>query len=186
MPGRDDDRRRRAGRYPRSMSDAATPAEPPADESTTQESSTGAQDVVLFPDNSRRRIPGVLYLVIGVVAGVAWLVRRSQDPILLNVGTGGAAVALIVFGAYCLVTGRSLDVDEEDALAAASRSVSVPIGHASAQRGWRGWLSRPTWRILFYSAEEHPLKRGLVFVDGYDGRVLDVLIEDNPEDWNTR
>ena len=50
--------------------------------------------------------------------------------------------------------------------------------------GWRGLLSRPTWRILLYSAENPPLRRGLVLVDGVDGEVVDWFVEDNPEDWS--
>ena len=56
--------------------------------------------------------------------------------------------------------GWNLDVDERDALVAATRQVGFAVGHASAQLGWRGLRSRPTWRILLYSAEEPPQKRG--------------------------
>ena len=58
------------------------------------------------------------------------------------------------------------------------------VGHASAQLGWRGLRSRPTWRILLYSNEEPPARRGLVLVDGVDGDVLSHFVEDNPEDWS--
>ena len=79
-----------------------------------------------------------------------------------------------------LVAARDLD-----ALTAASRVVGFPIGHASAQLGWRGTRSRPTWRILLYSAEDPPMRRGLVLVDGVDGAVVDHFVEDNPEDWSS-
>jgi hypothetical protein len=46
---------------------------------------------------------------------------------------------------------------------------------------WRGLRSRPTWRIFCYSAEEPPLQRGLVLVDAVDGRVVEVLVEANPD-----
>jgi hypothetical protein len=49
---------------------------------------------------------------------------------------------------------------------------------------WRGWLSRPTWRILLYSAENPPSRRGIVLVDGVGGGVLEWFVEDNPEDWS--
>ena len=91
---------------------------------------------------------------------------------------------LVAFGAYQLVAGWNLDVDERAALVAATREVGFPVGHASAQMGWRGLLSRPTWRILLYSAEEPPQKRGFVMVDGVDGEVLDTIVEENPEDWS--
>jgi hypothetical protein len=58
------------------------------------------------------------------------------------------------------------------------------VGHASAQLSWRGLISRPTWRILLYSADEPPTKRGLVLVDAITGQVGDYLVEDNPEDWS--
>jgi hypothetical protein len=44
--------------------------------------------------------------------------------------------------------------------------------------------SRPTWRVLVYSAESPPHQRGLVLVDAVDGQVLEQLVEANPEtDW---
>jgi hypothetical protein len=140
-----------------------------------------AEDYV-FPDNNRRRIPGVLYLLIAVGLVAVYVVRG--DGVLVNQGLLGAALVLSVVGVYSLVAGWSLDVDERDALVAAVRQVGFPVGHASAQMGWRGLLSRPTWRILLYSAEDPPAKRGLVMVDGVDGRVVEHFVEDNPEDWS--
>ena len=90
----------------------------------------------------------------------------------------------MLLGAYHLVAGWNLDVDERDALVAATREVGFAVGHASAQLGWRGLRSRPTWKILVYSAEEPPLKRGLVLVDGVDGEIVAHFVEDNPEDWS--
>jgi hypothetical protein len=143
----------------------------------------------LFADNRRRRIPGILYGVIGAAALVWWLVRAGDDPVLVNGGVGVAGILLVVFGAYSIAAGRRLEVDDEAALAAAAVAVQRPMGHASAQLAWRGWTSRPTWRILWYSAEDPPRHRGLVLVDGLDGEVLDTLVEDNPEigspiDWS--
>jgi hypothetical protein len=67
---------------------------------------------------------------------------------------------------------------------AATKAVGFAVGHASAQLGWRGLRSRPTWRILLYSAEEPPASRGLVLVDAVDGTVLQHFVEENPEqDW---
>ena len=63
--------------------------------------------------------------------------------------------------------------------------VGFPVGHASAQQVWHGLRSRPTWRVLCYSAEEPPDRRGLVLVDAVDGRVLEHLVESNPERWGT-
>ena len=65
---------------------------------------------------------------------------------------------------------------------AATQQVGLRGGHASAQLGWRGLRSRPTWRILLYSAEDPP-PRGLVLVDGVDGEIVAHFVEENPEDW---
>jgi hypothetical protein len=138
----------------------------------------------LFPNNNRRRVPGYLYLALAAGLVVVWAVTRGSDPVLVNAGFVVAAGVLAVVGVYQLVSGWNLDVDEADALVAATRQVGFAVGHASAQMGWRGALSKPTWRILLYSAENPPTRRGLVLVDGIDGAVVDWFVEDNPEDWS--
>ena len=137
----------------------------------------------LFPNNSRRRISGVLYVVVGVVSIVAAVVS-SSDAVLLNGGFAVGGAALILFGLYCLQAGWDLAVDEHDALVAATREVGFPVGHASAQLAWRGLRSRPTWRLLLYSNEAPPERRGLVLVDGVDGEIVGRFVEKNPEDWS--
>ena len=134
--------------------------------------------------NNRRRIPAILYWVIAAGCLVLWFTTRDSNPVLVNGGFVAAAIALILVGIYSFVAGWNLDVDERDALVVATRQVGFPVGHASAQMGWRGLLSRPTWRILLYSHEEPPTQRGLVLVDGVDGTVLEHFVEDNPEDWS--
>ncbi|MBN2623170.1 MAG: hypothetical protein JXA83_07380 [Acidimicrobiales bacterium] len=136
----------------------------------------------LFPNNNRRRVPGYLYLAIAAACVAVWALVDGSPYV--NGGFLLAAVLLAVVGAYHLVSGWNLDVDEQDALVAATRAVGFPVGHASAQMGWRGLLSRPTWRILLYSAENPPLHRGLVLVDGVDGDIIEHFVEDNPEDWS--
>lgn len=138
----------------------------------------------MFPNNNRRRVPGIMYLVLAVVAVAVWAVRRGADPVLINNGFLWAGIALGIVGVYSIVAGWNLDVDERDALVLAVKHVGFPVGHASAQLGWRGVLSRPTWRILVYSAEDPPTKRGLVLVDGVDGDIIEGFTEDNPEDWS--
>jgi hypothetical protein len=138
----------------------------------------------LFPNNNRRRIPGMLYLAIAALCVAVWFLSKDSDPVLVNEGFLWAAAGLALFGAYCILAGWNLDVDERDALVAATKEVGFPVGHASAQLGWRGLRSRPTWRILLYSAEDPPTKRGLVLVDGVDGSVVEGFSEDNPEDWD--
>jgi hypothetical protein len=138
----------------------------------------------VFPNNNRRRIPGYLYLGMGAACIALWTTTRSGEPVLVNNGFALAGALLLLVGAYQLLAGWNLDVDERDALVAASREVGFAVGHASAQMGWRGLRSRPTWRILLYSAEDPPSRRGLVLVDGVDGAIVERFVEDNPEDWS--
>ncbi len=135
----------------------------------------------VFPNNNRRRVPGYLYVAIAIVLVVIVLVWGDSD--FVNAGYLGAAAILGAFGAYSIVAGWNLDVDERDALVAAIGEVGFPVGHASAQMGWRGLLSRPMWRILLYSADEPPTRRGFVLVDGVDASIIESFVEDNPEDW---
>jgi len=138
----------------------------------------------LFPNNNRRRIPGIIYLVLAAGCLALWAATRSGSQILVNGGFLAAAIGLALVGSYSIIAGWNLAVDERDALVEAVRTVGFPVGHASAQMGWRGLLSRPTWRILLYSAEDPPSQRGLVLVDGAHGDVLEWFVEDNPEDWS--
>jgi hypothetical protein len=137
-----------------------------------------------FPDNSRRRYPGVLYLVVAALCLVLWIARGGDDAVLVNGGFLLAAVLLAATGVMSLTSGWRMHVDEKDALVAASKKVGFPVGHASAQLAWRGLRSRPTWRILCYSAEEPPRRRAFVLVDAVDGRIVEQVVEDNPETWD--
>ena len=134
-----------------------------------------------FPDNGRRRIPGAIYLGAGALTIIGWLVGRSPDAVLINEGLLTAGILLVLVGLGHLWTGWHLEHDDKEALVTATREVGFPVGHAAAQMGWRGFRSRPTWRILVYSADEPPSKRGLVLIDGVDGEVLDTIVEDNPD-----
>ena len=134
-----------------------------------------------FPDNSRRRIPGSIYLALAVTALV--LVAVVDGSPLLNGGVTAAALGLSALGFYHLQGSWPLGVNEVDALVVAIRTAGFPVGHASAQMAWRGLRSRPTWRILVYSNETPPGRRGLVVVDGVDGTVVASHIEENPEQW---
>jgi hypothetical protein len=138
-----------------------------------------------FPDNSRRRIPGVIYLTVAAACVVVWLLWRDSSPIV-NEGWVWAAVLLAAVGVFSISSGWRMHVDEREALVAAQQVVGFPVGHASAQQVWRGLRSRPTWRVLCYSAEDPPRRRGLVLVDAVDGRVIEHLVEDNPEQWAAR
>jgi hypothetical protein len=136
-----------------------------------------------FPDNSRRRIPGVIYLVLAVVCLVLFVTVSDSSP-LVNEGFGWAALALGAMGLLCITSGWRMHVDEKQALVEAQQAIGFPVGHASAQQVWHGVRSRPTWRVLCYSTEEPPQRRGLVLVDAVDGRVIQHLVEDNPERWS--
>ena len=136
-----------------------------------------------FPDIRRRRVPGAMYLVAGV-AMIGLYLARGDGGVLVSRGFLVGGLALVVIGVYHQVAGWHLAVDQTDALAAASRQVGFAVGHASAQLGWRGLLSRPTWRILLYSAETPPRRRGLVLIDAVDASVVGDMVHDNPEDWS--
>ena len=137
-----------------------------------------------FPDVRRRRVPGILYLLTAAGCVALWALRHGGG-VLVNDGLLSVGVGLAAVGCYHLATAWHVAVSETDALVAASRRVGFPVGHASAQLGWRGMLSRPTWRILLYSAENPPARRGLVLVDGVDGEIVAHFVEDNPEDWSS-
>lgn len=136
-----------------------------------------------FPNNNRRRIPAALYLLFGLGCIGLWVARADASP-LVNAGIFWAGIGLAGFGLFGLLAGRTLTVDESDALVTASSTVGFPVGHAAAQMVWRGWASRPTWRILLYSDENPPTRRGIVLIDGIDGSVLEWFTEENPEDWS--
>jgi hypothetical protein len=162
-------------------------AERPRDDEVTDElpedlDAAGYVGPYTFPDNDRRRIPGLIYLGLG--GGTVVLATLvGSDSVYVDGGLVVGGVALCLLGVYSIWAGRPLGLTETDALAAASAEVGFAVGHASAQLGWRGVRSTPTWRILLYSADEPPTMRGLVLVDGLDGEIVDSILEANPEDW---
>jgi hypothetical protein len=133
-----------------------------------------------FPDNSRRRWPGVIYLVLATFAIAAYALADDQP--IVNDGWLVGGLVLVVVGVFSITSGWHMRVDEKEALVAAQGAVGFAVGHASAQQVWRGLRSRPTWRVLCYSAEDPPASRGLVLVDAVDGRVVEHLVEENPDD----
>lgn len=146
-----------------------------------------AVDVVrphAFPDNSRRRIPGAIYLFSGLAVTIGAGLSGS-DAILVNDGLMAGGVVLAVIGLISITSGWRMRIDEHDALARSGEAVGFAIGHASAQQVWRGLRSRPTWRVLCYSDEDPPRQRGLVLVDAVDGRVVQVLVQPCDEDWDS-
>lgn len=132
-----------------------------------------------FPDNSRRRIPGIIYVVAGAV--FVSLQFGTEDR---NGGLVVGALVLLAIGLVSITSGWRMKIDEQGALAAAGAAVGFAVGHASAQQVWRGVRSRPTWRVLCYSDEEPPTRRGLVLVDAVDGSVKEHFVEENLESWD--
>jgi len=132
-----------------------------------------------FPDNSRRRWPGIIYLVLGGLAILTYAV--ADDEPIVNRGWLVGGLVLVAVGIFSISSSWRMHVDEKDALIAAQAALGFPVGHASAQQVWRGLRSRPTWRVLCYSAEEPPMRRGLVLVDAIDGHVVEQLDEPNPD-----
>jgi hypothetical protein len=135
-----------------------------------------------FPDNSRRRIPGIIYVISGALV-LVWNLT-SGDSTTMNDGLVAGAVLLIGIGLFSILSGWRMSIDEQGALAAAGAAVGFAVGHASAQQVWRGIRSRPTWRVLCYSNEDPPLRRGLVLVDAVDGSVKEHFVEENLEKWD--
>lgn len=133
-----------------------------------------------FPDNSRRRIPALIYVSLAAACVAVWAVGRDRWS-LVNDGWLLAAGALAIVAVISFSSGWRMTVSETDALVVAQRALGFPVGHASAQQVWRGVRSRPTWRVLCYSIEDPPLRRGLVLLDAVDGRVVEHMIQDNPE-----
>jgi hypothetical protein len=126
-----------------------------------------------IPDPARRRRAGVAYFVgaaiiaAGIAAG-------------LPAGMWVMAAILAAIGVYHLAAGHHLEVREAAALTAANRASEYPVGHASAVLGFDGFLARPVWNVLVFSADEPPSRRGLVRVDGRTGDVIETYTEDVP------
>lgn len=134
-----------------------------------------------IPNNDKRRLAGYIYIGMGI--GLTLLFLLFKDSALINEGIIISGVCIVVFGFYNLKASVRCEIDETDAVSIASKSLGFPIGPASAQLMWRGFRSRPTWRLLAYSNEKVPLRRALVLIDASTGEVLEQLVGENPEDW---
>ncbi|HEV3363002.1 MAG TPA: hypothetical protein VG795_02475, partial [Acidimicrobiia bacterium] len=110
------------------------------------------------PDNRKRRIAAWCYVATAAACGAG---AASSG----NGGLLAAAVFLALVAAYHFAAAWPLKLDETGALALSATAAGFPVGHASAQLAWRGLRSRPVWRVLLYSADEPPSKRGLVELD---------------------
>jgi hypothetical protein len=120
-----------------------------------------------FPSPSRRRIAGWVYLVAGVICGLAF--------------DGGwwVAGAFLALALWQFASSWSLGVDENEAMTTAAAAVGFPIGHASASVRFTGWRSRPRWSVVMYAATEPPDQRALVVVDAVSGAIVETpYVED--------
>ncbi|MBF82595.1 MAG: hypothetical protein CL522_04290 [Actinobacteria bacterium] len=134
-----------------------------------------------IPNNDRRRIAGFLYLVVGVVAlGLGIFALGSP---LANTGFMYAGIGILCVAFYSFFASASTSIDEGQALLLAESDLGFAAGPASAQMMWRGWGSKPVWRLLIYSQEPHPEFRAVVIIDAGNGEVLERVVEENPEDW---
>jgi hypothetical protein len=125
-----------------------------------------------FPSPTRRRTSGVTFLA---GAGLAALGAGLGLPAGLYVLAG----VLLVIGLFHFLSAWEMNTNAEEALAAASREVSFPVGHASAAVTFEGWRSRPVWHVLVYAADDPPVTRGLVRVDAVSGAVLGETFEES-------
>ncbi|MGA0041351.1 MAG: hypothetical protein ACO3NZ_16030, partial [Pirellulales bacterium] len=91
-----------------------------------------------FPDNSRRRIPAVMYVVIAALSVLVWWLTKDSDTAVVNDGFLYAALLFFVFGLYGLSASWRMKIDEREALVRATQAVNFAVGHASAQQVWRG------------------------------------------------
>ena len=124
-----------------------------------------------FPSPTRRRTSGALFLAGAGLAGLG-------AALGLPAGLLGLAGVLVIIGLFHFLSAWELKTTAAGALAAASRRVSFPVGHASAAVAFEGWRSRPVWHVLVYAAEDPPATRGLVRVDAVSGAVLGEAFEE--------
>jgi len=167
--------------------DTVAPDGAPADDAGVTESgkelSEEEQELFasyVFPDPRNRRISAVGFWILAALLLTAWLLMRTNPVASVGLPVGAAVLGLL--GVWFWLAAWRMSLDQGDALVTATREVGFPVGHASAMLGWRGWRSRPTWRILLYSAEDPPTRRGLVEVDSVDASVLGAYTEDNEEE----
>lgn len=108
-----------------------------------------------FPDPVRRRVPALIYGILGVL--VALVIHPW--PALLPVA----------LAAWHLVSTWSLQVEQQEALTQAAPAVDFAVGHASAAVTFHGFRARPRWSVILYSATEPPDRRTLVTIDAVTG-----------------
>ena len=83
-----------------------------------------------FPDNSRRRIPGAIYLGLAIICLILFLTLEESSA-LVNGGFAWAAAALGAFGIFSITSGWRMNIDEKEALVEAQ----LAIGQGRQQFG---------------------------------------------------
>jgi hypothetical protein len=136
----------------------------------------------VFPDTRQRRYTAVILWVIAAL-GIALYASGFGGEGWITEGALAGAILLALIGIWFWLAAYKMQLDQQSALIEATRQVDFGVGHAAANLGWRSFRSRPTWRILLYSAEDPPAMRGFVELDALDGRIFEVVQESNPEDW---
>ena len=126
------------------------------------------------PDTSRRRRAGVVYFVVAALVAIGLAIVGSLANLAFKWLT---VAALAIIGGYHVWAGTGLRVREQRALEIANQTTDFPVGHASAALGFDGFLARPVWNVLVFSADEPPSQRGLVRVSGTDGTVVEHYVE---------
>ena len=144
-------------------------------------SSYGA-DEYQIPNNDKRKLAGYLYLLTGFISIV--LFALFNESALINKGFLISGIGICLFGAYNLSAATKCKIDESDVLQIAEKELGFKVGPCSAQLMWRGLRSRPVWRMLGYSSEPIPKQRAVLLIDANTAEVLEVVVEENPEDWD--
>ena len=124
-----------------------------------------------FPSPTRRRTSGVMFLAGALLAALGAVLGLPSGLYVL-------AGVLVIVGLFHFLSAWELSTTAEEALVAASREVSFPVGHASAAVTFEGWRSRPVWHVLLYAADGSPSARGLVRVDAVTGEVRGPAFEE--------
>ncbi len=125
------------------------------------------------PDPVRRRRSGMVYVGAAVITALG-IAAGLPTGMWIVVGL------FLLIAVYHLAAGTHLVVKEAEALNKANAATEFPVGHASAVLGFDGFLAKPTWNVLVFSADEPPSERGLVRVDGRNGEVLETYTEPVP------
>ena len=146
------------------------PEEAARAEAVPDDLDAGVASPYRFPDPSRRRWAGWVYLVMAAPLAV---LAFSEPGLWITV------LLLAVISAYQWWASWPLALDEAGALQTAAARVPFGVGHASVAVTFSGIRSRPRWQVIVYSSESPPKRRALVEIDGVSGESSgDVYIEE--------